>query len=73
MVIESDVTCKKDLDYVTTEPYVTACWGGLFQDLQSPIARYEVWVGMSPFGKSCVSSQNIAALLARRVLIFKIN
>ena len=67
MVIESDVTCKKDLDYVTTEPYVTACWGGLFQDLQSPTARYEVWVGTSPFGKSCVSSQNVAALLARRV------
>ena len=51
-VIESDVTCKEDKDYITTEPYVTACWGGLFQDFQSPIVRYEVWIGTSPYGKS---------------------
>ena len=51
-VIESDVTCKNDIDYVTTEHYVTACWGGVFQDSDSPVVRYEVWVGTSPYGKT---------------------
>ena len=36
-VIESDVTCKNDVVYVTTEQYVTACCGGVFQDNDSPV------------------------------------
>ena len=51
-VIESDVTCRTDVDYVTTEPDVTACWDGVFRDSDSPVARYQVWVGTAPYGKT---------------------
>ena len=51
-VIESDASCKNDIDYITTEHFFTACWDGLFQDSDSPIVSYEVWVGTSPYGKT---------------------
>ncbi|KAK7496778.1 hypothetical protein BaRGS_00011987, partial [Batillaria attramentaria] len=46
-VIDSDVTCTMDVDYVTTEPTVTACWDGVFRDAGSQITQYEVWFGTS--------------------------
>jgi hypothetical protein len=52
-VIESDASCSKDLDYVNREEsYVTACWNDVFRDSDSGVARYEVWVGTSPHGRS---------------------
>ena len=54
-VIESDVTCGRDVDYVTTEPDITACWDGVFRDSDSHIARYQVWVGSAPFGETFFS------------------
>ncbi|KAK7092487.1 uncharacterized protein [Littorina saxatilis] len=59
-VIESGVTCKKDVDYVTTEPYVTACWNGVFQDPESPITRYEVWVGTARYGSDFLAKRDMA-------------
>ena len=51
-VIESDVTCALDIDYVTTErSHVTACWDGVFVDTQSQVTKYQVWMGTSPHGK----------------------
>lgn len=52
-VIESDVTCALDIDYVTTErSYVTACWDGVFVDTQSHVTKYQVWIGTSPHGNN---------------------
>jgi hypothetical protein len=51
-VIESEASCTKDLNYVTKkEFYVTACWGGVFQDSDSGVVRYQVWLGTSPQGE----------------------
>ena len=51
-VIESDVTCALDIDYVTTErSHVTACWDGVFVDTQSQVTKYQVWMGTSPHGE----------------------
>jgi hypothetical protein len=51
-VIESEASCAKDLNYVTKkEFYVTACWGGVFQDSDSGVVRYQVWLGTSPQGE----------------------
>nr|KAG5704406.1 hypothetical protein BaRGS_031112 [Batillaria attramentaria] len=49
-VMESDVDCGLDRDYVTTEPYLTACWDGVFRESQSQLAGFEVSIGTSPYG-----------------------
>nr|KAG5707967.1 hypothetical protein BaRGS_025105 [Batillaria attramentaria] len=49
-VIESDGGCMRDVDFVTGQDSVTACWNGVFTDPQTGIDRYEVWVGTSPYG-----------------------
>ena len=50
-VMESDLTCTQDIDYVTSEiPAVTACWDGVFRDTQSPVVQYQIWMGTSPHG-----------------------
>ncbi|XP_070207962.1 uncharacterized protein [Littorina saxatilis] len=51
-VLDSDVTCKFDEDYVTTEPTITACWGDVFYDLESAVVSYEVWLGTSSFASN---------------------
>lgn len=58
-VMDSDAACQTDVDFVTNEPDITACWQGTFQDEESGISKYEVWVGTSPFGESIGSSQGI--------------
>ena len=51
-VIESDVKCALDFDYVTTkESHITACWDGVFLDPQSHVTKYQVWMGTSPHGE----------------------
>lgn len=52
VVMDSDASCRADLDYVTNQPRVTACWKDVFQDAESAVWKYEVWVGTSPFGES---------------------
>lgn len=52
VIKDSDALCQADLDFVTNEPHVTACWRDAFQDEESAISKYEVWVGTLPFGES---------------------
>ena len=51
-VLESLDGCEKDVDFITTQRYVTVCWGGVFRDSQSPISQYEIWVGTTRYGQS---------------------
>ena len=51
-VVESVDACVTDIDFVTTEPYVTICWNGVFRDSQSPLSLFEIWVGTTRSGKS---------------------
>ncbi|KAK7483107.1 hypothetical protein BaRGS_00025675, partial [Batillaria attramentaria] len=53
-VFESDAACSRDFDYVTSEPSLTGCWDGVFRDAQSPITKYEVWIGTSPYADNRV-------------------
>ncbi|KAK7496776.1 hypothetical protein BaRGS_00011985 [Batillaria attramentaria] len=58
-VIDSDVTCSVDVDYVTTEPSVTACWDGVFRDAESQITQFEVWFGTSVYADDHVQKFHV--------------
>ncbi|KAK7493717.1 hypothetical protein BaRGS_00015046, partial [Batillaria attramentaria] len=60
-VVESNETCLQDIDYVTTEPQVTACWDGVFRDPQSQVVRYEIWVGTSPYAEDFVRRTHVGS------------
>ncbi|KAK7493733.1 hypothetical protein BaRGS_00015062 [Batillaria attramentaria] len=48
VVLDSDATCRQDVDYITTEPHVTFCWNSTFIETDSTISRFEIWTGTSP-------------------------
>ncbi|KAK7493739.1 hypothetical protein BaRGS_00015068, partial [Batillaria attramentaria] len=58
-VMESDVDCGLDRDYVTTEPYLTACWDGVFRESQSQLAGFEVSIGTSPYAQDYVPQTRV--------------
>ena len=49
-----DAGCGQDVNIVSQQPTLTACWDGVFTDAQSGILSYDVWVGTAAFRKSFI-------------------
>ncbi|KAK7493722.1 hypothetical protein BaRGS_00015051, partial [Batillaria attramentaria] len=58
-VLDSDPSCQRDFDYITSEPYVISCWNRTFSDVDSGIVRYEVWAGTSPSACDLLKPVNV--------------
>ncbi|XP_046569942.1 uncharacterized protein LOC124278267 [Haliotis rubra] len=48
--LDSDGSCNLDLEYFSQGQTITACWDGVFNDTQTPMSGFEIWVGTSPEG-----------------------
>ena len=49
-VKDSDETCVPDYDFMTRSSLVTACWEKVFQDSQSEIHSYSIYIGSNQYG-----------------------
>ncbi|KAK7101794.1 hypothetical protein V1264_020121 [Littorina saxatilis] len=58
-VTESDASCQADVDFITEEPRVFACWQDVFLDGESEVAKYEIWVGTSPLADDFVKLTDV--------------
>jgi len=55
-IIEGDLACSKDFDFIDWTDSISACWANVFSEQQSRIIYYTVGFGTSPNG---MSSQRI--------------
>lgn len=51
-VIDSDMACLSDYDFIDKTDHITACWEGVFNEYQGRIVYYTVGLGTTPKGKS---------------------
>ncbi|XP_071092662.1 uncharacterized protein [Haliotis cracherodii] len=58
-LLDSDGSCKKDEEYFSHGQTITACWEGVFNDTQTPLTGFEVWIGTSPEGDDVIQATSM--------------
>ncbi|XP_071081006.1 uncharacterized protein [Haliotis cracherodii] len=57
---DSDSSCNRDFDiFNSNHSEITACWQGLFQEMQTNIKEYIVWAGVTKYGTDLLPYQSV--------------
>ncbi|XP_046356064.2 uncharacterized protein LOC124134978 [Haliotis rufescens] len=57
--LDSDGSCKMDLEYFSHGQTVLSCWEGVFNDTQTTLTGFEIWVGTSPEGDDTIPQTSV--------------
>ncbi|XP_046569939.1 uncharacterized protein LOC124278266 [Haliotis rubra] len=58
-LLDSDGSCNKDEEFFSHGQTIRACWEGVFNDEDTSITSYEVWVGTSPEGDDVIQTKSM--------------
>ncbi|XP_067670383.1 uncharacterized protein [Haliotis asinina] len=57
--LDSDASCKMDMDFFDSSQTIVACWEGVFNDAQTSLKGFEMWLGTSPEGDDIIKPKSM--------------